>query len=161
VTDDALAPSRFSGRFSVDVKDPSANDNRLTFAEIGAGLDFGDVIAAKLTAVADLNLNLEVSFGGNAAFPRLLAGFNLDWAFSNASTASSAGSFGGVPTVAFNNVRLDVGSFLANFLKPIVDGIQDVLGPVQADPRSLTKPLPVLSDLGPIRDFLDQTATAM
>jgi hypothetical protein len=155
VTDDPSAPTRFAGRFTVDLKDPNADDNRLTFAEIGSGPAFRQVIGATLTAVADVNLNLVVSFGGSTAFPRLLAGFNLDWVFANASTATSAGSFGGVPTVAFNQVRLDIGSFLSNFLKPVIEGIKNILAPIDPVLKILNQALPVLSDLGPLRNLLD------
>ncbi|NOS71718.1 MAG: hypothetical protein HOP33_17550, partial [Verrucomicrobia bacterium] len=156
VTDDPAAPSHFTGQFSADLKDPASNDNRLTFAEIGAGPAFSQVISARLNAVADLNLKLVASFGGNTAFPRLLAGFNLDWAFNNADTGAVAATFGGVPTVAFNNVQVDMGTFLAGFMRPIISGIQDVLAPIQPVIDVLTRPLPVLSDFGPLRDLLDE-----
>ena len=155
VTVDPAAPSRFAGQFTVNLRDPNSNDNRLTFAEIGSAPGFSSVISAGLTAVADLNFNIVASFGGNAAFPRMLADLNLDWAFDNADTGAGAASFGGVPTVAFHNVRLDVGSFLSDFLGPIMDSIQSVLAPIKPVLDLLNKPLPVLSDLAPVRLLLD------
>jgi len=156
VKDDPSAPSHFGGEFTVNLKDPSGDNNRLTFNEMSAGPDLSQVVDAQLTGGADLNFKTIVSFGGDASFPRLLADLNLDWAFNNANTASGDGGFGNAPTLAFNHVQLDLGSFLSNFMKPIISGVQSVLAPIKPVLDVLTAPLPVLSDIGPLRDLLDQ-----
>jgi hypothetical protein len=130
VKDDADDPSLFDGRFLVDVTDPN-DDGRLTFSEFSSpAMDFDTMIDAALTAVADINLETQVSFGGSAVFPSLRADFNLDWRFQSADTGANAGNFGGVPQIAFRNVELDMGSFLSDFVGPILKKVQEVLEPI-------------------------------
>ena len=144
-------PTRFVAAFTVDIKDPgtgAAANNRLTFSEMASG---GSVIGASLTAAAVVNLDLIASFGGNVMFPSLRADFHLDWSFSTATGLS-----GSRPNVAFNNIRLDLGKFLSDFLNPIVSQVQKIVAPIKPVLDILTAPLPVLSDLAPTRALLDQ-----
>jgi hypothetical protein len=156
VVDDPDAPSRLGGRFTIDLRDPGNDDNRLSFAELASGPDFDDVIAASFTGAADVNLEAEVSFGGDAAFPRLLADFRLDWVFAGANPGTQANPFGNRPTVAFENIRMDFGSFLSGVLAPVVGAIDTVLEPIRPLLDVLDTELPVLSDLGPTRALLDR-----
>ncbi len=98
--DDETEPSRLAGRFTVDVEDPEDNDDRLSFAELAGGPDFDEMIDAAFTADADVNLDLDLSLGDGAAFPRLLADFGLDWSFAGADPGAS-GPFGGRPRNRF------------------------------------------------------------
>ncbi|MGC8991381.1 MAG: hypothetical protein ACP5MD_14790, partial [Verrucomicrobiia bacterium] len=81
VMDNPDSPSFFEGAFEVDLADPN-HDNKLTMAELfSSGTRFKDIIHAVLGAEANVNLNLIASFGGNTAFPRVLADFHLGWTF--------------------------------------------------------------------------------
>src|SRR5437899_12750571 len=111
----------------------------------------GSVIGARLTAAALVNLDLIASFGGNVMFPSLRADFHLDWSFSTATGLS-----GSRPNVAFNNIRLDLATFLSDFLNPIVSQVQKIVPPIKPAPDILTAPLPVLSDLTRTRGPLHQ-----
>ncbi len=126
-----------------------------TAAELAAGPALSDLVKAKLTANADVNLHLVASFGGSANFPTITSDFALHWAFQNAPMESPDNSFGGKPTVAFNNVQLNAGEFFGNFAKPILDNVQKVLKPIQPVIDILTTKLPVLSDLKVARNLLD------
>ena len=128
--DHPATPSKFKGAFGIDLKDPSG-DGKLTYGEFSGGVNFGDVIAAKLSATADVNLKTVVSFGGNTAFPTLRADLNLDLGFANFDTGDGTQPAGGIPHLAFNHIQLDFGTFISNFLKPIVGRIQDVLKPLK------------------------------
>ena len=156
VTDDEQDPSMFVGSFAVDITDPTG-DGRLAFADFSSpGLDFGEIIDAKFSAEADVNLDTIVSFGGNASFPSLRADFDLDWGFNNADPGNESKPFGDQPNIGFSNVRLDLGSFLTDFIQPIVEPIADVLAPLKPVLDILDARLPVLSDLGPTRNFMDK-----
>src|SRR5262249_14317796 len=140
VMDDAEAPSSFIGEFVVDLKDPSG-DGKLTFAELtSSGTQFSDIIFANLQADADLNLDLAASFGGNTAFPRVLAEFHLTWHFDILNGAED-------PQVSFTNIYLDLGTFISDFLGPILTQIRKVTDPLQPIIDVVTARLPVLSDL--------------
>lgn len=140
VTDDAESPSFFEGAFEVDLMDPNG-DGKLTFAELSSsGTQFDDIIHAVLGAEADINLDLAASFGGNTAFPRVLAKFHLGWVFD---TDNGAGD----PGIAFTDIYLDLGTFISDFLGPILEKIQEVTGPIQPIIDIVTARIPVISDL--------------
>jgi len=140
VADDPDAPSKFAGEFVVDLMDPSG-DGKLTFAELtSSGTQFSDVLDVNLGAVADLNLDLSASFGGSAAFPRVVAEFHLGWMFDVKDGA-------GEPVIEFRNIALDLGTFLSDFLGPALNEIRKVTEPFQPIIDAVTARLPVLSDL--------------
>ena len=140
VTDDADSPSFFEGAFEVDLKDPN-HDGKLTTAELfSSGTQFDDILHAVLGAEADVNLDLAASFGGNTAFPRVLAKFHLGWRFD---TDNGAGD----PEIAFTDIYLDLGTFISDFLGPILSEIRKVTEPLQPIIDVVTARIPVISDL--------------
>lgn len=149
VSDDAEDPSHVSGEFVVDLMDPN-RDGKLTFAEMSSsGLDFEDVVDFDLRADIEVNLDLAASFGGNAAFPRLLAEFRLGWEWTLDDGA-------GELQVQFTNIYLDLGTYISDFLAPILEKIRSVTEPLQPIIDIVTTPIPVISDLaGQDVTFLD------
>ena len=67
---------------------------------MAGGPDLDEVIDAAFTADAHVNLDLDLGLGDNAAFPRLLADFGLDWSFAGADPGAS-GPFGDAPADRF------------------------------------------------------------
>ncbi len=59
------------------------------------------------------------------------------------------------PQIDFGNVELNLGSFLNDFLGPIVDRVNEVIDPVRPIIDVLTAPLPVISDLAGPTTLLD------
>ena len=140
VADDSAAPSGFDGHFNVDLLDPNG-DGKLTWAELtSSGTSIGSLFHPELGADAAVNLDLAASFGGNTAFPRVLAQFHLRWHFDVAHGA-------GTPQIYFDNIYLDVGSFISDFLAPILSKIQDVTKPLQPIIDVVQARIPILSDL--------------
>lgn len=141
--------SFFRGGFEIDLKDPN-NDGKLTFAELTSpGLDFGKVFNPKLGAVANVDLHAALSFGGNAAFPRVLANFHLDWAWD-----LDKGQQG--PNINVDEIYLDLGSYISDFLGPVLGKIREFIEPADPVLEMVTTPLPIISDLlGEPITFLD------
>ncbi|MHB8576996.1 MAG: calcium-binding protein, partial [Dehalococcoidia bacterium] len=52
-----------------------------------------------------------------------------------------------LPIIQFNNVQLDLGSFLSQLLAPALAKIQDFTHPIQPVIDTISQPLPVISDL--------------
>jgi Domain of unknown function (DUF4347) len=153
--DDPTNPTdqtRLSGAFAIDLADPNS-DGRLTASELTAiGLNYSQIIKPKLAADAKVNLDLTASFGGSAKLPSLKTTFNLDWAFKPTDLDLT----GSAPIVAFNNVRLDLGTFFGNFVSPIVNEINDILEPIRPILDVLKTRIPVLSDIGLLRTAFDK-----
>ena len=87
---------------------------------------------------ANLALKLQTDLGSSAEFPSMSAELDGTWSFGDASTGSFSkvdpadpADFGDQPTIALNNVSVDLGSFLRNFLGPVYAEIKSALSPIQ------------------------------
>lgn len=109
------------------------------------------VSTPKFSGSADVYLKLAATFGGIAKtsikFPSIYSDFEMHWGFSDALTNTSLGSFGDMPTIAFKNVNMGLGTFVSDILSPIVKDIQKVTKPIQPVIDVLNTPIPGISDL--------------
>jgi Ca2+-binding RTX toxin-like protein len=140
VTDSAAQATQFTGTFGLDLQ------NALT-------------VVPTLNAQADVNLRLQgkIPVTGNAKTPLLPSigtDFNLKWQFAdaNASNPANIAGFGNAPILAFNNVSLNLGSFVSKFVGPVLGPVQDVLSPVKPVIDFLTDKLPLVG-FSPIELF--------
>ncbi|MEW6158900.1 MAG: calcium-binding protein, partial [Verrucomicrobiota bacterium] len=141
----------FEPVISVDLKDGPDADTKLRVSELP------DLTAtAQLSGNVDLHLDATVSFAGGAIFPKLRTGFEVEWNFANQLLEDvDLATFGSAPEVRFTGIHLDVGSFFGDFLGPVVGRVKQVLEPLQPIINVLQARLPVLSDVGPLRDLFD------
>jgi hypothetical protein len=132
--------------------------NRITYEELhDAGTS---IFELDLAAQAVVNMNLTLSVGSSAAIPKLTASLNLDWKYEKifggpdgasendsgeSSSEKTADEMALLPQVGLNNIRLDLGSFLSNFIKPIADKVNEALAPIDPLLTDLQTPIPVLS----------------
>ncbi len=114
----------------------------------------------ELIANADANLHIDGGFVNGANFPSIVADFHLAWQFDSKSSSGLT-----APTVGFTNVGMDMGTFLSDFLKPIITKVQDVTDYLKPLESILGTAVPGLSDLsklignGPIT-IMDLTKVA-
>ncbi len=113
---------------------------------------------------ANLHLGLESSFT-TAGLPEFKTDFVFQWKLSD--TSAPLGSGWGLPTLAFNNVEMNIGSFLGSLVQPLAERAQDLLEPMQPIFDLMTEPIPVIDDLsaemnGPVIDlvFMSNTLSA-
>ena len=170
VTGDPL--THFGAKFGVNVVNKKdSTDQRLAFSELGdIGLEAG--VAGE--AVADLHLAVKLDSdlapGLSGVFPKVTTDFRLDWSIDGDDTmpglqlkpfselkGTSATNLvkSGLNDVKFEHVSLDLGSFVTDFINPILGSVRDVTEPLQPIIDFLTTPLPVISDLGPSLTVLD------
>ncbi len=135
-------PSSFGGCFKVDLKDPiGPGDNKLTIADLmNPALNFDKLIDAQLEAHAKLHLDFAVSFGGSTVIPRLVGEFDLDWVWKFGEEPKA-------PKFGFHNLALDIGSFVSDFIKPILVELHKYTEPLGPVVEVMTKRLPLISDL--------------
>ena len=144
VTDSQSTPTNFVADCAIDLKDPVGANNRLSLTDLADGaVGFEDIVSATLVGAAKVDLQFVVSFGGSANFPRIRTDFRVDWAFNPGQTDLT----GSVPMVRFENVRLNLGSYLSDFLGSILESIDTVLAPTKPIRDVLFEPLPVISTL--------------
>ena len=168
--------------FALDIQnrlDP--DDERLTLGEIfSLGLDVLVAAEAEVNLDLSLGLNDDLFPGVAAVFPEIVADFQLIWRLGDSEfdfdesdgrdhvfwgdePGEEWGSLGnailtGLERVAFENVSLDLGSFLTDVLAPIVGEVQKVTKPIQPIIEILTTPIPVISDLAGPTTLLDLAA---
>jgi hypothetical protein len=135
-------PTDLNGAFTVNLTSPS-NDGRLTVKQLIAG-PLSSIVSPVLSATADVNLHLVASVGGSGAFPSFSTNFALTWSIDadpkNGLTLNP-------PEIDLNDVTIDLGTFISNFVTPILDKVNTVLGPVEPIINLLQNPIPVISDL--------------
>jgi Ca2+-binding RTX toxin-like protein len=129
--------------FGIDLKG-GADPNRLTLAELG---DIGSRLDPALTLAVNIDwkLHAKIDTGDEvgSAFPGISAEFTLAWSLDNHKGGLSAGDL----DIDFKNVTIDAGAFFSRILKPVLEKLKTVTGPLQPIVDTLYAPIPVLSDL--------------
>ncbi len=133
-TSAGMTPSALTnGLFTLDVTGPNITPAMATLAY------FQNHTTLKLTGDAKVNLAVELSV---SSFPSFAFNLQVHWPFTQGNLD------GDRPSVAFNDVQLDMGSFFQNLITPLMQRVHATLDPIRPIEQALTKPLPVLSDLG-------------
>ncbi len=145
----------FTGNFTLSLMDPNGD------GKIRLGTPIG--IDAILNGLAHVDLNLASTLPAAAGLPNLGTELALGWDFTNAvvDPSDTNETFGGVPSVEFLNNNVNLGSFFGGFAGQVLHEINTVTGPLQPVIDILTRPIPILSDLGSnkvtLLDFLGLT----
>ncbi len=131
--------------------DDSTGSGRLSLAELvsSAGAT-GPRVSAGICG--GLDLNREIVVGGSATgdpmVPGILADLEITWPFADCESPEPLSALGDSdPTVAFNQVRIDVGSFTRDFLDPILGDAMRYLDPMRPVIDEIFAPVPVISDI--------------
>ncbi|WP_141699767.1 calcium-binding protein, partial [Nostoc sp. KVJ20] len=128
--------SKFSGQFTIDLRD---NDGKLHLSEIPS-VNFNNFIETQFSGSANINLDLKTAFSQTTVLPSFSSDFNLNWNFNGQKIVpGSVQNFGSTPTIAFNNVKLDLGLFLTSYINPILDKIKTITEPILPVLDFLTK----------------------
>ena len=143
------------GQIGLDVREPGdylpalPKDGRLFASELEA-ISARQAFAGVLDVGADVNLHLVTGFGGSAVFPSIRADLDIDWDFLQIDTGLDGEEMlnRGRPGIVFNHVTLDLGSFLNDFVGPVLHTIHDVLDPIMPLVDALRAPVPVITELG-------------
>ena len=147
---DSIAdPTHFHAQFGVDLTGGDA-EGRLAFSELGSlgfELDLDADAAVNLDLTLKMNEDLVPSDSGLAAIlPQINAHFALYWEVTDL-LSGDVDLGAGLKYVAFEDVELDLGSFLGDLIVPLVEKIQNVTEPFQPIIDVVTAAIPVLSDL--------------
>ena len=140
----------------VDIRNRTTpSDNLIGIAELGnIGIDVGIAAEAIVDLGLELKLNSDLVPGSGKVFPKIVGDFYLEWSIGNraAGTLISFDAIGdaigdGLKVVEFRDVGLDLGSFISDFLSPIVAEVKKFTEPFQPVIDVVTAPIPVISDL--------------
>lgn len=130
--------SGLNADFAADVT--GGTGGRVRFSSLGTlGLN-----RDPLTANANLKLKLQTIVADsnqpntNSNLPSIKADFNVLGLQFNSNTSTPK------PSVAFNNVELDFGTFISQFSKSVFESLQKITKPFDPILSTLTTPLPVV-----------------
>ncbi|AOY79568.2 DUF4347 domain-containing protein [Moorena producens JHB] len=128
------------------------NDNsRLSISELNNfrqtnDLKFLDLVSYDLSGNANLGLSAVTSINGSSAFPSfsfdIAAGLPI-FNYNNEKEASSNGT-----TVNFNNIQVDLGTFLTDFAQPILKTVDTIIEPIKPVIDALTTDTEFLGYIG-------------
>jgi Ca2+-binding RTX toxin-like protein len=158
------------GRFALDLKDPGAeienidwavDDGRLSHKEMkNAEFDYREAVSVKFNAAADVDLfgrlSADVLGGG---LPAIQLYLHYDQEFINAEIqygGNNQNSFGGAPEIVIEDLAIDLGTFLSDFIRPIVQEIQVYTEPFIEPIKVLKQDIAFLSGIDFLRNLLDR-----
>jgi hypothetical protein len=111
---------------------------------------FGDV---HLQGAADINLHIRAAFDtagltAGSEYPTIHADFVMQWNLNGASSSADTKSLGQEPNIRFENVTLNVGTFLNTMIGPVARTIRDFMRPMDPILKIITTEIPLLTDIG-------------
>jgi hypothetical protein len=132
--DGGSRPSGVRGGLSIDIK--GTESNRITLNHLMSA-KMKDVFGINFGVAADLNLLMELGVAAATGLPKLKADFIFSWSWDYENGAAD-------PQIDLANLRLDLGSVISDFLKPIAESISEALKPVEEVINVLNTPIPGL-----------------
>ncbi|MGA0040942.1 MAG: hypothetical protein ACO3NZ_13940, partial [Pirellulales bacterium] len=140
--------------FVLTVGGGAGGDAKLTFTELtSSSLDLEQVFQYGLSGNAAMSLDVTTSVAGLAAIPTFTFDLSALLPLFDYSNQAAAAAAGNATSVYFDNIRLDLGSFITDLLDPIVGGLDDVLKPLYPLIDALYSDTQVFATVGLGRTF--------
>ena len=136
--------TNLSGTVFVDLIDPN-NNEKLTLGEIFSAKQLSDVFNAGIQTEAKANLALKADVKDYPDLPNVSSGFTFDWSLGYSIRTGVVG--GGLPLVQFTDLKLDLGSYLAEVIKPFLVDFNNYAQPIRPLVQFLNTEVPGLSDV--------------
>ncbi|QIZ72379.1 DUF4347 domain-containing protein [Oxynema aestuarii] len=152
-------PTQLTGDFQLSLQDLTAdlggvNDGKLTFSELDQGTyDLSYLIDTTLNTKGTLGFKARTNLGESAAIPSY--SFDLNANFPELNYANGQWSGPQIPKLAFNNIQLDLGTFVADFAEPVMSTIDDIISPIKPLLTVFNGNIEPLSHFGIVREFFD------
>jgi len=131
VINDEPAGTELDVSFSLDLSADAGSDGKLTLSELTSStLDLEKIFQYELQGAAAMSLGVTTSINGSAAIPSFR--FDLSsllplFDYSNKADTEEPES---ATSIYFDNITLDLGSYITQMLSPIVDGLDTILNPL-------------------------------
>ena len=140
--------------FTLDVSGGAGADNKLTLSELtDAKTNFEDLFKYQFSGDAAMSFGVTTSVNGSAAIPS----FHFDLAsllplfdYSNKDQAAAPAS---ATNFYFDNIKLDLGTYITGMLSPVVDGIDSILNPLYPIVDALYANTQIFSTIGIAKTF--------
>ena len=127
------------GSLILDVKGDDSED-KLTLALL-LGTPIAELFNLDVSVNAAINLEVILSIDSKQGLPTLSADLVFEWGWDYLGGFSS-------PRLSLNNISLDIGSLISQFVIPITERVSDTLRPFELFFNQLTQPIPELEEIG-------------
>ena len=107
---------------------------------LGGDIGVEPVISGGINLDLHIRTGIETPLTTSADLPTIVGTLHLQWGLDSNGNETPL-------TIEFENLHLDVGTFLDEFLGPITKEIRKITGPLQPIIDVLMAPIPVISDL--------------
>ena len=160
LTDDAANKTSLGATFSAKLKDldniPGAPDDgaKLTTAELKGSYQLSNLFDTSFAVAPKLGLQAITSYKGSTAMPSFNLNLGADW--QALSYANGVLTKPQTPTVSFNNMQLDLGTFVNDFARPVLTRINDVVSPFRPVVKFMNSEVGVFNKLSPLKKLFDQ-----
>lgn len=137
-------------------ENPTNPDGTNLSVTLGVGVNASNLNNLSVSAPAlngSANIDLMINGAINdaeIAAPNVDANFVLHWNFLNSQAATNDSTFGSDLYVAFQDVRINLGTYLTNMVGSAVQKIQQFVEPYKEFFELMDEPIPVISDLAKI-----------
>lgn len=133
-----------------------ANDgdgDRLTTRELNGNFQTGSLFSTRLAVHPNIGLSGRTSFGRSIPLPSYK--FNLNAGWQRYEIVNGRVGNAPPPKLEVQDVQMDLGSFVNRFARPIINTINDVVGPFRPVTQFLTRDTRLFSAIG-LRNVFDQ-----
>ncbi|MBD1194943.1 PA14 domain-containing protein [Vulcanococcus sp. Clear-D1] len=117
--------------FELDLNGGAGSDNKLTYTElISSALNVEELFQYELSGNAAMSFGVTTSINGSAAIPSFsfdLASLLPIFDYSNKAESEKEEN---ATNIFFDNIKLDLGTYITQMLNPIVDGLDQILNPL-------------------------------
>ncbi len=120
--------------------------NRLTLTELGNRPPIKELFEPTLDAGVNLGLSAKTSVGGDTAFPAF--SFDLAGDFPVLSYADGEITGPQAPTLAFNEIEMDLGTFVSDFATPVIGKVNEIINPFRPIIDFLNTDTKLFSEIG-------------
>lgn len=135
--------------FALDLSGDAGSDGKLTLWELmSSSLDLENVFQYEIQGAAAMSFGVTTSVNGSAAIPSLsfdLASLLPLFDYSNKEQTANTEN---TTSFYFDNIQLDLGSYVTQMLGPIVDGLDSILNPLYPIVDALYGDTQIFSTIG-------------
>ena len=154
IINDRPANTELDVSFNLDLFGDAGSDGRLTFSELtSSALNLENIFQYELQGAAAMSFGVTTSVNGSAAIPSF--SFDLSsllpiFDYSNQAETDDPES---ATSIYFDNITLDLGSYITQMLSPIVDGLDTILNPLYPIIDALYSDTQIFATIGIEQEF--------
>ena len=154
VINDEPANTQLDVTFDLDLSGDAGSDNKLTLSELtSSALNLEKVFQYELQGAAAMSFGVTTSVNGSAAIPSFSFDLSSLLPLFDYSNKEETDEPKNATSIYFDNIRLDLGSYITQMLSPIVDGLDSILNPLYPIVDALYSDTQIFATIGIEKTF--------